>query len=36
MVGAVDVRSLGKQVGHLTLDETRGLDDALLLVLGRR
>jgi mRNA interferase MazF len=33
MVGAVDARSLGNQVGHLTLDEMRNLDDALLLVL---
>jgi mRNA interferase MazF len=36
MVGAVDARALGKQVGHLTLDERRGIDDALLLVLGLR
>jgi mRNA interferase MazF len=34
MVGAVDARALGKQVGHLTLDEIRAVDDALLLVLG--
>jgi mRNA interferase MazF len=34
MVGAVDARALGKQVGHLTLDERRGIDEALLLVLG--
>jgi mRNA interferase MazF len=33
MVGAVDARSLGKQVGQLTLDELRDVDDALLLVL---
>ena len=33
MVGAVDARALGKQVGHLTLDEMRSVDDALLLVL---
>lgn len=33
MVGAVDARSLGKQVGHLALDELRNIDDALLLVL---
>ena len=33
MVGAVDARVLGKQVGHLTLDEMRGVDDALSLVL---
>jgi mRNA interferase MazF len=36
MVGAVDARALGDQVGHLTLDERRGIDDALLLVLGLR
>jgi mRNA interferase MazF len=34
MVGAVDARALGKQVGHLTLDERRGIDEALLLVFG--
>lgn len=33
MVGAVDARRLGKQVGHLALDEIRAVDDALLLVL---
>jgi mRNA interferase MazF len=33
MIGAVDVRALGEQVGHLTLDEMRRVDDALLLVL---
>jgi len=33
MVGAVDARALGKQVGHLTLEEMRSVDDALLLVL---
>jgi mRNA-degrading endonuclease toxin of MazEF toxin-antitoxin module len=33
MVGAVDARSLGPQVGHLTLDEIRSVDDALMLVL---
>jgi mRNA interferase MazF len=36
MVGAVDVRSLGDQVGHLTLDELRSVDDALQLVLDLR
>lgn len=36
MVGAVDARALGKQVGHLALDEMRGIDDSLLLVLGLR
>jgi mRNA interferase MazF len=36
MIGAVDARLLGKQVGHLTLDELRSVDDALLLVLDLR
>jgi mRNA-degrading endonuclease toxin of MazEF toxin-antitoxin module len=34
MVGAVDTRALGEQIAHLTLDELRRVDDALLLVLG--
>lgn len=33
MVGAVDARVLGEQVGHLTFDEMRSVDDALQLVL---
>jgi mRNA interferase MazF len=33
MVGAADARHLGQQVGHLTLEEIRAVDDALLLVL---
>ena len=33
MVGAVDARALGKRVGHLTLEEMRSVDEALLLVL---
>ena len=33
MVGAVDARTLGEQVGHLTLDEMRTVDDALELAL---
>jgi mRNA interferase MazF len=33
MVGAVDARMLGEQVGHLTFDEMRSVDDALQLVL---
>lgn len=33
MVGAVDARALGEQVGHLTLDEMHDVDDALALVL---
>lgn len=36
MVGAVDSRSLGVQVAHLTLDEMRSVDDALELVLDLR
>ena len=36
MVGAVDARKLGKHVGHVAFDEMRGIDDALLLVLGLR
>jgi mRNA interferase MazF len=36
MVGAVDFRALGRQVGHLTRSEMRDVDDALLLVLGLR
>ena len=36
MVGAVDARALGAQVGHLTLDEIRSIDDALELVLDLR
>jgi mRNA interferase MazF len=33
MVGAVDARHLGAQVGHLSHDELRAVDDALSLVL---
>jgi mRNA interferase MazF len=33
MLGAVDARALGAQVGHLTLEEMRAVDDAVLLVL---
>jgi mRNA interferase MazF len=33
MVGAIDARALGKQVAHLTYDELRSVEDALLLVL---
>jgi mRNA interferase MazF len=36
MLGAVDARSLGEQIGHLTLDEMRNVDDALQLVLDLR
>ena len=36
MVGAVDAGALGEQTAHLTLDEMRSVDDALLLVLGLR
>ncbi len=34
MVGAVDARALGEQIEHLTRDEIRSVDEALLLVLG--
>ncbi len=33
MVGAVDARMLGEQIGHLTFNELRSIDDALQLVL---
>jgi len=33
MVGAVDARSLGEQVGHLSRGELRSVDDGLSLVL---
>ena len=33
MVGAVDARTLGERVGHLTLNEMHAVDDALELVL---
>ncbi len=33
MIGAVDTRALGEQVGHLTTDEIRAMDDALMMVL---
>jgi mRNA interferase MazF len=36
MVGAVDTRALGQQAGHLTSDEIRSVDEALLLVLSLR
>ncbi|MGH2950887.1 MAG: type II toxin-antitoxin system PemK/MazF family toxin [Solirubrobacterales bacterium] len=36
MVGAVDARALGVQVGHLTLAELRAVEDALALVLDLR
>jgi mRNA-degrading endonuclease toxin of MazEF toxin-antitoxin module len=36
MIGAVDTQALGEQVGHLTLDEMRSVDDALQLVLDLR
>lgn len=36
MVGAVDARALGEQVGHLALDELRSVDDALGIVLDLR
>jgi mRNA interferase MazF len=34
MIGAVDAQALGEQVGRLTPDEMRSVDDALQLVLG--
>jgi mRNA interferase MazF len=34
MVGAVDARNLGDQVGHLSHDELRTVNDRLALVLG--
>ena len=36
MVGAVDARALGERAGHLSHDELRAVDDALLLVLDLR
>jgi mRNA interferase MazF len=33
MVGAVDARALGERIAHLTHDELRSIEDALLLVL---
>jgi mRNA-degrading endonuclease toxin of MazEF toxin-antitoxin module len=33
MVGAIDARALRKNVGHLTMDEMRSVDEALELVL---
>jgi mRNA interferase MazF len=33
MAGAVDARALGERVGHLSRDELRAIEDALLLVL---
>lgn len=33
MVGAIDARALGERAGHLTHDELRTVEDALLLVL---
>ena len=35
-LGAVDVRRLGRRVGHLVPDDLWALDDALSTVLGRR
>lgn len=34
MVGVVDARNLGEQVGHVSYDELRTVDDGLALVLG--
>ena len=33
MVGAIDARSLGERVAHLSFEEMRAVDDALQLVL---
>jgi mRNA interferase MazF len=33
MIGSVDARALGTQVGHLTAREMRAVDDALVMVL---
>lgn len=33
MVGAVDAQALGERVGHLSREELRAVEDALLLVL---
>jgi hypothetical protein len=33
MVGPVDARALGENVGHLTIEELRAVDDGLELVL---
>lgn len=33
MVGAVDARVLGERIGHLSHEELRAVDEALLLVL---
>lgn len=33
MMGAVDTRALGEQVGHLAHDELRAVEEAILLVL---
>ncbi len=33
MVGAIDARSLGREVTHLTIEEMRTVEDALHLVL---
>jgi mRNA-degrading endonuclease toxin of MazEF toxin-antitoxin module len=36
LVGVVDARALGEQVGQLTPNEMRSVDDALQLVLDLR
>lgn len=33
MVGAVNARALGERVGHLTREELRAVEGALLLIL---
>jgi mRNA interferase MazF len=34
MVGAIDARALGQQVGHASMEEMRSVEDGLQLVLG--
>jgi mRNA interferase MazF len=36
MIRALDPRKLGRQVGHLSIDEITAVEDALGLVLGLR
>jgi len=33
MVGAVDIRTIGEQIAHLSIDELRAIDESLELVL---
>lgn len=36
MIGSVDARALGEQVGHLSRDDLRAVEDAVLLILDMR